>query len=179
MRTPLQRVARWAARIWALTLQKVVDSRPWRFLTALWELGDTRRRLTSVEMLASKAECDAREALGVGSDALKTIRDRTEISVSWHGRDPRNFVVLVGRYKNTDYVEIIPLGTADFESVVRNAERELRRTRFGFLDAPPGFKAVLAKHRVPVVVNGERLQLFDSEDPMDSSRRTNQGQEEE
>lgn len=76
----------------------------------------------------------------------KLIKDRTDISydISYTERDA-SYAIMVGRYKDRDFVQTVSLGPTDFKHVVewfRNLERFASVRR---VDAPPMFKSVVKR----------------------------------
>lgn len=70
------------------------------------------------------------------------LRDQTTVAADV-GYRQSNYVILVGRYRNNDYVQTFELKPEDFNSVV-NALVHLHRTEGSVrvLDAPPVLRAV-------------------------------------
>ena len=81
----------------------------------------------------------------------KLIRDRTTLhaDISMTGRDP-SFVILVGRYRNRDYVQTFYLPSEDFGGLVDQCVHMSRKLgRWGRLDAPPIFHAAFEREFHP------------------------------
>lgn len=78
------------------------------------------------------------------------IQDRTtlhaDISPSKH--DP-SFVILVGRYRDRDYVQTFSLRSDDFQELAESCRALSREGRWGRIDAPPVFRAVIESYRHP------------------------------
>lgn len=63
------------------------------------------------------------------------------------GCDPRegNWVILVGRYHNRDYVETFALNGSNFHELVQQVQHLARHAGVTRIDAPPGIKAVVER----------------------------------
>ena len=74
------------------------------------------------------------------NDLAKTLRDRTDLSMDlcYHGPST---VVLTGRYKNNDYVELHQLPQADFDWLVEELKERARYAKLNHVDCYPAFKA--------------------------------------
>jgi len=105
------------------------------------------RRLHTLWQIAKTYEQDKAALLSGVRRELRTVedlvRDRTTLhaDISMTGRDP-SFVILVGRYRNRDYVQTFYLPSADFGGLVDQCIHMSRKLgRWGRLDAPPVFHA--------------------------------------
>ena len=74
------------------------------------------------------------------------LRERTEVSADV-GFDPRagNTVILCGRYRNCDYVEVFTVRNDDFGEFVNHLKTLQRYGSIVRVDAPLGFKGVLKR----------------------------------
>ena len=107
------------------------------------------RRLRTLWRIAKTYDDDRERLLAAARQEIqavgKLIRDRTTLhaDISPAGHDP-SFVILVGRYRNRDYVQTFYLPQEDFGAMVDQCGR-LSRTlgRWGRVDAPPVFHAAM------------------------------------
>ena len=107
------------------------------------------RRLRILWQIAGTYEADQAK---LRADALANIRsvealirDRTTLhaDISPTKHDP-SFVILVGRYRNRDYVQTFYLPQEDFSGMVEQCARMSRQLgRWGRTDAPPIFQAAM------------------------------------
>lgn len=82
----------------------------------------TNQRITGVEQ--RMVACTT-----VSADISASIRDRSQ-------------VVLIGRYRNQDYVEIVDLGPGEFSDIVERVRAIRRHGREGRFDVPHGARYV-------------------------------------
>lgn len=109
-----------------------------RRLRALWHIAKTYEQDKAALLAAARQEIAAVD---------KLIRDRTTLhaDISMTGRDP-SFVILVGRYRNRDYVQTFYLPDEDFGGLVAQCVHMSRKLgRWGRLDAPPMFTAAFER----------------------------------
>lgn len=97
-----------------------------------------------------------RKVLGYDSElrALRTeimalrglIKDRTEISfdISHTTRDV-SYAIMVGRYRDRDFVQTFSLGPSDFRQVIDWFRSLERHAAIRVVDAPPVFKSVFKR----------------------------------
>ena len=74
----------------------------------------------------------------------RLVRERTDMVVDAHFHDT-SYIVVMGRYKNRDYVQTFYVPGGDFESLV---ERLKEMTKFGIVrkvDCPPLMRAVFER----------------------------------
>jgi hypothetical protein len=77
--------------------------------------------------------------------ALETlVRDRTEISVDLGFRE-KNYAVVVGRYRGSDYVQTYILREADLVGLIEQLRDMERHGHLDRIDAPPQFRAVFKR----------------------------------
>ena len=72
----------------------------------------------------------------------KLIAERTDIAVDVRFREP-NYVIVVGRYGNTDYVQTYSVKSDDLGYLIDMLKRMERHAQVRIVDAPPGMKAVV------------------------------------
>jgi len=79
-------------------------------------------------------------------DAVDVIRDRTTVNIDHypHGCDP-NRVVIIGRHKNTDYVQIFDLNTRDFGEIVEILKSLTKYSKMGIIDSTPTCKQIFER----------------------------------
>ena len=75
------------------------------------------------------------------------IKDRTDLAVdvSPYGHD--SCVILVGRYRNRDYVEIQRLDDQEFHFLIEQLRAQARYGRVRRVDGPPVLRQVLERER--------------------------------
>jgi len=77
-------------------------------------------------------------------EAKDMIKERTEvhadISIQEHYRDT---VIVIGRYRKNDYIEIFDLHSKDFTDVVNRLKDQKKYGNIASIDAAPNVKAVL------------------------------------
>ena len=96
------------------------------------------RRLDDLKGAVSTAESAWRSAKA----AEKFIRARTEVHASVNMRERRpNSIIVVGRYKNRDYVEVFDVDS--IEAVVNQFRDMQRHHHRGIVDGPPQFNAFI------------------------------------
>lgn len=89
---------------------------------------------------------ETQRATKKSQEAVRIIRERTEVSADLHltGSD-RNQVIVVGRYRNRDFVQVYTLTNNDCENII-NILRDMQK--YGIvekIDAPYGFKQILER----------------------------------
>lgn len=72
----------------------------------------------------------------------KLIKERTNISVDIGYLKGANYVVLVGHYKNRDYVNVYDLNGDSFADIVDQLRQMRQHGNIHRVDAPQSFKAV-------------------------------------
>lgn len=71
----------------------------------------------------------------------KLIRDRTDIAADINIKD-HNHIIVVGRYKNRDYVQTFTVRGDELNHLVETLKQMERHGVVRQIDAPPQFKAV-------------------------------------
>jgi hypothetical protein len=71
------------------------------------------------------------------------IRERTDIhaDIGFNARD--NFAIVVGRYKDRDYIQVHALPSDTFQILVEMLRKEQKHARLRIVDAPPAFSACI------------------------------------
>ena len=72
----------------------------------------------------------------------RLIRERTDIAVDVRFGEP-NYVIVVGRYKNADYVQTYSVKSDDLGYLVDMLKNMERHAQVRIVDAPPGMKTVV------------------------------------
>jgi len=88
---------------------------------------------------------EQQKALMVELEAL--VRNRTNIGADVGYFKDANHVIVVGRYKNADYVQTYSIHTEDMSSMIDTLRQMERHGAVKRLDAPPIFKAVFERER--------------------------------
>lgn len=75
--------------------------------------------------------------------AEEVIRERTDINadVAFHARGTSQ-IIMMGRYKNRDFIQIYSLRDVDFEGMVHRLRELERYGEIRKVDAPMGMRAV-------------------------------------
>ena len=79
-------------------------------------------------------------------EAKDMIKDRTEIhaDICLHENERyRNSIIVIGRYRKNDYIEIFDMPVQDFEYMVNRLKEKKKWGNMAVVDAPSGIKAVL------------------------------------
>lgn len=69
------------------------------------------------------------------------LRDRTDVAVDVRLREP-NYVIVVGRYKNVDYIQTYSVASDELCDLVGMLKKMERHARVRVVDAPPQMRAV-------------------------------------
>jgi len=73
--------------------------------------------------------------------AYRLIKERTTVHMDIHTRSPSQ-VILIGQYRNRDYVQAFPVNVQDFEELRALLKR--MEARVGRLDVPPAYFEAVA-----------------------------------
>ena len=72
---------------------------------------------------------------------LKSLEDKladlTSVNMDIHYKGPTNVIVL-GRYRNKDYIKIFDIHESDLNEIIKDLERISIPSRFGRIDSMPG-----------------------------------------
>ena len=83
-----------------------------------------------------------RETLRVRiAQAEQVIRDRTDVHADVHYKS-ENQIIVVGRYKNRDYVQTYSVCSGDFHALIQQLRDMERYGHISRIDAPPAMRAV-------------------------------------
>jgi len=78
--------------------------------------------------------------------AVDLIRDSTEIHVdAAYTRKGVNNIVVIGRYKRTDFIQTYSISTDDFCALVNHLKEMEKFGRVGKVDAPPVIRATVLR----------------------------------
>ncbi|MFZ2982025.1 MAG: hypothetical protein WA085_13415 [Sphingobium sp.] len=102
--------------------------------------------LKKLKAIVSSYDADIRNAHARISELEKLVRERTNIAVDV-GFKSANHVIVVGRYKNADYVQTYALDTPDLAVMIERLREMERYGKVARIDAPPVFKAVFERDR--------------------------------
>ena len=89
-------------------------------------------------------ERDIKNANSRITELENLVRDRTNIAVDV-GFKSANHVIVVGRYKNADYVQSYTLETPDLNALIDQLRQMERHGAVKRIDAPPQFRAVFER----------------------------------
>lgn len=96
--------------------------------------------IQKVKHIIKYYELDQRRIAGQIQSAEQIIRERTEINVELNTRGD-NHIVMVGRYRNRDYVETITVDARSFDYMVRKVRELEQFGRLNRIDGHPGMRA--------------------------------------
>jgi len=78
------------------------------------------------------------------SEAVRLIQDRTDISVgAAFNKHMHNQIIVTGRYKNRDYVEVFTIAHGELEHLIHQLREMQRYGVVNKIDAPIGMRAVI------------------------------------
>jgi hypothetical protein len=80
-------------------------------------------------------------------EAVATIIDRTELSVDVspsYGGDPHQ-VIMVGRYKNRDFVQAYSIDHMEFDRLVQHLTELRKHAHYSRIDAVPDMKFIIER----------------------------------
>ena len=98
------------------------------------------RDITGLERYIKLVEYDAKIALQRAKDAERIIKERTDLSADLHytGQDT---VIVIGRYRNNDYIQTFNLGKDDFMHTIDQLKVMTRHATVRTVDTPPMMRA--------------------------------------
>lgn len=74
-------------------------------------------------------------------EAQQLIKDRTEVHADIHTYNPNDSrIIVIGNYKNTDYIEIFPVGNGQFNNIVDELKHQSKYGNIKRVDALPSIK---------------------------------------
>ncbi len=80
------------------------------------------------------------------NDAVQTIKDRTTLHADVsHARKNGhlNQLIMIGRYRNRDYIQTFEVHPDDFDRMVRQCIEMQKYAHMGKIDAPIGMKEII------------------------------------
>jgi len=99
-----------------------------------------------LRVIVSSYNADLQNAHARIAELEKLVRDRTNIAVDV-GFKSASHVIVVGRYKNADYIQSFEMREPDLAVLI---DRLREQSRYGVVrrvDAPPAFTAVFERGR--------------------------------
>ncbi len=94
----------------------------------------------TTEQVHSKIACATR----IAQTAEQVIRDRTDLNVGIDiNMAAPNQVIVMGRYNNTDYVEVFSLIDNDFVEIIHHLNHLQKHSHVNRVDAPISMRAVI------------------------------------
>lgn len=78
--------------------------------------------------------------------AVQMIRSRTGIHADIGYRPSESQVILIGRYKNRDYIQVHDLQAENFEQIIHHLKDLEQYGEIRKVDAPIGFNAVVERY---------------------------------
>jgi hypothetical protein len=100
--------------------------------------------LKKLKAIVAGYDADLRNAHARIAELEKLVRDRTDIAVDV-GFKNESHVIVMGRYKNADYVQSYALNTPDFAALIDQLRNMKRHGTVRWTDAPPQFRAVFER----------------------------------
>lgn len=102
--------------------------------------------LKKLKTIVGCYDADLRNAHTRIAELEKLVRDRTNIAVDV-GFKSASHVIVVGRYKDADYVQTYALDTPDLAALIDQLRQMERHGVVRRVDAPPQFRAVFERDR--------------------------------
>lgn len=102
--------------------------------------------LKKLRTMVSNYDSDLRKAHTRIAELETLVRDRTNIAVDV-GFKTASHVIVVGRYKDADYVQTYCLDTYDLAVLIDQLRQMERHGAVRRVDAPPQFRAVFGRDR--------------------------------
>lgn len=105
--------------------------------------------INKLKTIVAGYDADLRNAHARIAELEKLVRDRTSIAVDV-GFKSANHVVVVGRYRNADYVQTYVLDTQDLSGLIEQLRHMEKHGVVRRVDGPPVFRAVFERdiHRL-------------------------------
>ena len=100
--------------------------------------------LEKLKAIVSRYDTDLRNAHNRIAVLEAIVRDRTNIAVDVGFRDA-NHVIVIGRYKNSDYVQTFHLPERELGPLIDRLREMSRYGRITRVDAPPVFRAAFER----------------------------------
>jgi hypothetical protein len=103
---------------------------------------DIVARLKNLWRIAGSYDSDLDGTYNSIAFLAKTLKDRTDVGVDM-GCDDRNYAIVVGRYKDVDYIQTFELRRREFTDAVDLLREMKKYGNVRTVDAPPMFRAVV------------------------------------
>jgi len=105
---------------------------------------DTNNAFVKAFRQIDGAITDSSMAVDRAIAAEQVIRERTDVSVDAHYRSPApSTVIVAGRYRNQDYVQVYGFDHDDFEYLVRHLKDMERHAAIRRIDGPPMIRDIM------------------------------------
>ena len=118
---------------WFKTVNRIIQDR----------VADQERFRREIARLEEESK---RRDSGLGFDIKNLeglIKDRTDMAVDVAPYGKESCVILVGRFKGSDYVQVIPMPESDFIYVVEHLRALSKHANLRRVDGPPALKYVV------------------------------------
>lgn len=102
--------------------------------------------LKKLKMIVAGYDADLRNAHARIAELEKLVRDHTNIAVDV-GFKSANHVIVIGRYRNADYVQTYSLHENEMGPLIDRLRDMDRHGRVQRVDAPPAFRAAFKRDR--------------------------------
>lgn len=100
--------------------------------------------LKKLKAIVARYDADLRNAHARIAELEKLVRDRTNIAVDVGFRSA-NHVIVVGRYRNADYIQSFEMREPDMAVLIDRLREQSRYGAVRKVDAPPTFRAVFER----------------------------------
>lgn len=100
--------------------------------------------LKKLKTIVAGYDADLRNAHTRIAELETLVKDRTNIAVDV-GFKSASHVIVVGRYRNADYVQTYALDTPDIAGLIDQLRQMERHGQVKRIDAPPMFRAVFER----------------------------------
>lgn len=100
--------------------------------------------LNKLKMIVAGYDADLRNAHARIAELEKLVKDRTNIAVDVGFRSASH-VIVIGRYRNADYVQTFEIDAPDLIRLVDQLRELERYGAVKRVDAPPQFRAVFER----------------------------------
>lgn len=100
--------------------------------------------LRKLKAIVTNYEADLRNARARIAELEKLVKDRTNIAVDVGFRSASH-VIVIGRYRNVDYVQTFEMDTPSLGSLIEQLRERERYGSVKRVDAPPQIRAVFKR----------------------------------
>lgn len=104
-----------------------------------------KRNIETIDYIIKNYKSDIRCIENRAISLESRLKEVTDIGVDVHYRD-LNSVIVIGRYKNNDYVQCYHVGQDNIASLIDRLKEMERYANVRRIDSPPEFRAVLKNH---------------------------------